>query len=111
MVNINFIDVLIARKDIVQNYKYARVFKDPDVDDVSLVGGKASSPGNIYSELSKQGEKVSNGFSIMADAYRYIMDKSDAWHGLHKALNGIDTANVTYLEGRISWKRVMNQTL
>lgn len=41
-----------------------------------------------------------NGFAITADAYRYLLDKAKAWDALHRALDGVDPANVTDLSRR-----------
>ena len=81
-------------------YKYIRFFKELGVGDVSLVGGKTASLGEMYRELTKQDVKVPNGFGITADAYRYMLDKAGAWSDLHDALDGVDPANVTDLERR-----------
>lgn len=72
------------------NYKYIRFFKDLGVDDVSLVGGKTASLGEMYRELTKQGVIVPNGFGITAEAYRYVLDKANAWKDLHQALDKIN---------------------
>jgi pyruvate,water dikinase len=83
-----------------KQFKYIKFFKDLGSDDVALVGGKTASLGEMYRELTKQGVKVPDGFGITADAYRYILDKADAWKGLHKALDGVDSGNVSDLSER-----------
>ena len=88
-----------------QKFKYIRFFKDLGVKDVALVGGKTASLGEMYRELIPQGVKVPNGFGITAEAYRYILDKADAWNELHKALDGIDPSNVADLAERGSQAR------
>jgi pyruvate,water dikinase len=82
------------------NYKYIRFFKDISVNDVSLVGGKTASLGELYRELTKQGVKVPNGFGITAEAYRYMLDKANAWKELHEALDKIDPNDVAALAER-----------
>jgi pyruvate,water dikinase len=82
------------------NYKYIRFFEDLGVNDVSLVGGKTASLGEMYRELTKQGVKVPNGFGITADAYRYMLDKANAWEDLHRALDGVDVDDVADLAKR-----------
>ncbi len=82
------------------DYKYIRFFKDLGINDVSLVGGKTASLGEMYRELTKQGVRVPNGFGITADAYRHILDEADAWRDLHKALDGVDPTDVTDLSRR-----------
>jgi pyruvate,water dikinase len=83
-----------------QKFKYIRFFEDLGMNDVPLVGGKTASLGEMYRELVPQGVKVPNGFAITAAAYRYILDKANAWDALHKALEGIDPANMADLSNR-----------
>ena len=83
-----------------KKYRYIRFFKEIGVDDVALVGGKTSSLGELYRKLTPQGVKVPNGFAITAEAYRYILDKANAWDALHKTMDGINPANMTDLSNR-----------
>jgi pyruvate,water dikinase len=83
-----------------KKYKYIRFFKELGIGDVALVGGKNASLGEMYRELTQQGVKVPNGFAITAEAYRYLLDKANAWDALHRALDGIDPASVTDLSRR-----------
>ena len=83
-----------------KKYKYIRFFKEIGVKDVALVGGKTSSLGEMYRKLTPKGVKVPNGFAITAAAYRYILDKANAWNALRKSLEGIDAANMTDLANR-----------
>jgi pyruvate,water dikinase len=83
-----------------QKFKYIRLFRDLGMKDVPLVGGKTASLGEMYRELVPQGVKVPNGFAITASAYRYILDKANAWDALHKALDGIDGNNMADLANR-----------
>jgi pyruvate,water dikinase len=83
-----------------EKLKYIRFFKDLGMKDVPLVGGKTASLGEMYQELNPQGVKVPNGFGITAEAYRYILDKANAWTDLHQALDGIDPSNVADLAER-----------
>ena len=83
-----------------KKYRYIRFFKEIGVDDVALVGGKTASLGELYCKLTPQGVKVPNGFAITAEAYRYILDKANAWDALHKTMDGINPANMTDLSNR-----------
>jgi pyruvate,water dikinase len=83
-----------------QKFKYIRFFKDLGMNDVPLVGGKTASLGEMYRELVPQGVKVPNGFGITAEAYRYILDKANAWKDLHLALDGIEPGNMADLAER-----------
>ena len=52
---------------------YILWFKDITYKDISLVGGKNASLGEMYSNLSKKGINVPNGFAITSNAYwRYL---------------------------------------
>jgi len=88
-----------------KKFKYIRFFKDLGINDVSLVGGKTASLGEMYRELTPQGVKVPNGFGITAEAYSYILDKANAWKDLHRALDGIDPSNMADLAERGSQAR------
>ena len=44
---------------------YTRWFKDIRLEDVSLVGGKTASLGELYSVLMPQGVRVRNGFALL----------------------------------------------
>ncbi|WP_455234393.1 phosphoenolpyruvate synthase [Thiogranum longum] len=82
------------------NYQYIRFFEELTIDDVPLVGGKNASLGEMYRELVPQGVPVPNGFAITAEAYRYVLEKADAWPRLHEALDDLDPENVTDLAQR-----------
>jgi len=80
--------------------RYIRFFKDIGIGDVPQVGGKNASLGEMFRELSAQGVRVPNGFAIVADAYRYMLEQAGAMPALKAALAGLDPANVTDLAAR-----------
>jgi pyruvate,water dikinase len=71
-----------------------RFFEEIGIEDVSLVGGKNASLGDMYRELTQQGVKVPNGFAITAKAYRDMLEEADAWGALHEALDNLDPDDV-----------------
>ena len=81
-------------------HKYIRFFEDLGVSDIPLVGGKTASLGEMYRELVPKGVKIPNGFGITAEAYRYVLDKANAWKELHRALDGIDPNDMADLARR-----------
>ncbi len=81
-------------------YQYIRFFRDIDIDDVPLVGGKNAALGEMYRALTPQGVKVPNGFAITAEAYRYMLDQAGAWAPLRAALDGLDPSNAEELRSR-----------
>jgi pyruvate, water dikinase len=77
-----------------------RWFRDIRLDDVSLVGGKNASLGELYSVLSDKGVRVPNGFVLTAEAYREALTQAGAWDRLHELLDGIDKTRVAMLGKR-----------
>ena len=64
------------------NPQYILWFEEICVDDVSLVGGKNASLGEMYRALIPQGVRVPNGFAISAQAYRDMLDESRGLAGI-----------------------------
>lgn len=79
---------------------YIRWFNELTIDDVSLVGGKNASLGEMYRELTPQGIRIPNGFAVTAEAYRYVLDQADGWDALHQALDDLNPDDVTDLAKR-----------
>jgi pyruvate,water dikinase len=82
------------------SYRYLRFFRDIALADVPLVGGKNASLGEMYRELTPQGVKIPDGFAVTAEAYRYVLDRAQAWEGLRAALDGLDPDDVEDLARR-----------
>jgi pyruvate,water dikinase len=80
--------------------RFIRPFRLISNNDVAAVGGKNASLGEMYRTLAPLGVLTVNGFAVTADAYRYVLDQSDAWTALHSALDGIDPTDVDDLAGR-----------
>jgi pyruvate,water dikinase len=81
----------------MQSLRYIKRFIELAVNDVAQVGGKNSSLGEMYRELSSQGVKVPNGFATTADAYRYYLDYNQLSEKIAGALATLDTTNVDAL--------------
>jgi pyruvate,water dikinase len=79
---------------------YIRWFNELTIDDVPLVGGKNASLGEMYRELTSQGINIPNGFTVTAEAYRYLLDQSDGWTALHGALDDLKPDDVADLARR-----------
>ena len=79
---------------------YIRWFKDIRLEDVSLVGGKTASLGELYSALSPQGVRVPNGFALTAAAYRDALTQAGAWDRLRDLLAKIDKRRIADLAKR-----------
>jgi pyruvate,water dikinase len=77
---------------------YIRWFKELSIDDVSLVGGKSASLGEMYQNLTNEGVRVPNGFAVTAQAYNYVLENNKAWPLLHETLDGLDPDNIKDLQ-------------
>ena len=68
--------------------------------DVSLVGGKNASLGEMYCNLTKYGIKIPNGFATTSSAYHEFLEVSGLKNGIKEILEGLDTHNVNDLMKR-----------
>ena len=80
--------------------RYIRWFRELGTEDVSLVGGKNASLGEMFRELTPKGIRVPNGFAITAQAYRDMLDEAGAWPRLHELLDDLDKRDVAELARR-----------
>ena len=67
--------------------EYIKNFSQINIDDVGLVGGKAASLGNLYTQLSSKGIRVPNGFAITADAYWYFINANGLMPHIEKMMD------------------------
>ncbi len=72
-------------------------FKDISIKDVSLVGGKNASLGEMYSKLTKEGISIPNGFAITAAAYWQFLENGGIDKKIKKYLSGLDVTDVKAL--------------
>lgn len=88
---------------------FIKFFKDLSIFDVSLVGGKNASLGEMYRKLSSKGINVPNGFATTAEAYRYFLEETGLKEEIKSSLKGLDTKNVRDLmrRGAIIRKKIM----
>jgi pyruvate,water dikinase len=83
-----------------KNNAFILWFDQLGIEDVPLVGGKNASLGEMYSNLSKKGVTIPNGFAITAKAYHYIIEKAGIKDQIRQILTGLDTRNVVDLHDR-----------
>lgn len=79
---------------------YIRWFEEICIDDVSLVGGKNASLGEMYRELTPQGIKICNGFAVTAESYRHVLESAGILDTLKETMAGLDKTDVTDLAHR-----------
>ena len=68
-------------------------FEEISLADLSLVGGKSASLGELTRELTACGVRVPNGFAITVDAYDAILDTGAVRESLEDLFDGTDCAD------------------
>lgn len=66
-------------------------------DDVALVGGKCSSLGELFRELTTQGVRAVDGFSTTSHAYEVLLETDGLRKRLQKLLKGLDVNDLDEL--------------
>lgn len=67
------------------------------INDVSEVGGKNASLGEMLQTLTPKGIRVPNGYAITATAYRFFLENTGLKDYIKEELEGLDTRNLTQL--------------
>jgi len=75
-------------------------FEELGIDDVSSVGGKNASLGEMYRELAAKGVSVPNGFAVTADAYRMFLREAKLDGVIRTILDDLDTRQLDNLRQR-----------
>lgn len=77
---------------------YILKFDELTIDDISSVGGKNASLGEMICELSSKGIRVPNGFAITTDAYREFMASEGLDVRIQQLLKVLDKSNIEELQ-------------
>jgi len=77
---------------------YVLDFSQVGAGDVSLVGGKCASLGELFRELTTQGVRAVDGFSTTSHAYELLIEGNGQEKKLQKLLKGLDTNDLDELE-------------
>ena len=77
--------------------KYIYWFDKIGIKNISLVGGKNASLGEMYQNLVKKGINIPNGFAISAQAYFYILENAGIKNEIKKILSDLDTSDMQNL--------------
>lgn len=85
--------------------RFIRWFADIGLEDVSVVGGKNASLGEMYRELTPHGVSVPNGFAVTAEAYREFLRQAGLDRIIPDLLRDLDTTDVNNLRQRGSLVR------
>ncbi|MEK6838034.1 MAG: phosphoenolpyruvate synthase, partial [Nanoarchaeota archaeon] len=69
-------------------------FNEITIEDTPLVGGKNSSLGEMYRELTRKGVNVPNGFAITAAAYKLFVKEAGIERDVKRILTGLNIKDV-----------------
>jgi pyruvate,water dikinase len=75
-------------------------FDQIDNSDVAIVGGKNSSLGEMYKELTSKGIHIPNGFAVTAHSYFHHLTENKIDSTIRETLKGLDVSNVEELQKR-----------
>lgn len=95
--------VTTAKEKSSQSHKERSLvlwFDEVGIEDVSVVGGKNASLGEMIQQLSPQGINVPMGFATTAYAYRYFIQTSGIEEKLRSLFSDLDVEDVNNLRQR-----------
>ncbi|MEE8131491.1 MAG: phosphoenolpyruvate synthase [Candidatus Paceibacterota bacterium] len=73
---------------------FIKKFEEVSMKNVSEVGGKNASLGEMIQNLVPKGINIPSGYVITASAYRYFLQKTDLKKFIKKTIQGLDTRNL-----------------
>jgi len=78
--------------------KFIKKFNEIGIADVPTVGGKNSSLGEMFTQLSSKGIRVPDGFATTAFAFWTFLDCNKLWESLQQLLSTLDKENFSNLK-------------
>ena len=93
--------------------RYILWFKEINIKDVPIVGGKNASLGEMYRNLSKKGINIPNGFAISAQSYFYFLEKGKIKKRIQEILSEFNPKSIKSLQktGKKIRKLILNTSL
>lgn len=77
---------------------HIKMFKEIGLEDVSTVGGKNSSLGEMFNQLSGKGIKVPDGFATTSSAFSYFINYNNLGQPLIDLMQKLDRENYSNLK-------------
>lgn len=81
----------------MKNSDFILFFSQIGIADISKVGGKNASLGEMYNQLNPKGIGIPNGFALTADAYRLFRKQNNIEQQLNDLLLSLDTEHYSNL--------------
>lgn len=87
-----------------------KIFNEINLDDISLVGGKNASLGEMYNNLTSKGVNVPNGFATTSNAFWDYLNENRIQKPLKNLMDQLDRAHFSNLEsiGEKARKLILN---
>ncbi|MDD2651915.1 MAG: phosphoenolpyruvate synthase [Sulfurimonas sp.] len=80
--------------------RYIRFFNELSIGDISIVGGKNASLGEMYQNLTPKGVAVPNGFATTSDAYWLLLEQNGIKDKIAHILSDLDINDTGNLQKR-----------
>lgn len=77
----------------MKNLKHILFFNQISKNDISKVGGKNASIGEMYNQFNPLGINIPNGFAVTADSYRLFRQTNNLEKPLNDLLKSLDTTH------------------
>ena len=77
--------------------RYIRFYDEISNKDVSLIGGKNASLGEMYQNLSSKGVNIPFGFATTNEAYSYFLKEAGLYKFIDEICSSLDTRNMKQL--------------
>lgn len=81
-----------ASGKVVLDSSFVRPFRELDLDDLPIVGGKNANLGVLLNHLVAAGVRVPDGFAITADAFRHHLREARIEDEIYAELDGSATS-------------------
>jgi len=83
---------------MIKSKRYILWFKDVNSKDSNLVGGKNASLGEMYSNLTRKGINIPNGFALTSKAYWYFLKENKIDKKLKQIFKDFNPNSLTSLQ-------------
>ena len=93
--------------------KYIYFFDEIGIKDISKVGGKNASLGEMYTKLNSKGINIPNGFATCSEAYWLLLEENNIKDTIKEILQDLDISDTKNLQERGKKVRelILNSTL
>lgn len=78
--------------------RYIKTFAEIRLSDLSLVGGKNASLGEMFNALTPHGIRIPNGFAITADGYWAFLEHNGLTEKIQQLLTTLSPGNLEQLQ-------------